>query len=116
MSSIKLSSNYQVVIPKAVRQKLGLHKGQVLYVQSVGDKSVALTTESPVDKYYGILKDAWTEDALDYQRSIRDDRDLPELWLRLIQTFLSTHLMLTRDLVSKRRRFWGLSSQSWLRK
>lgn len=79
MSSVKLSSNYQVVIPKKVRQKMGLKKGQLLYIESVSGDAVSLTTESPATKYYGILKDAWTEDAVDYQRRIRRDRELPEL-------------------------------------
>lgn len=79
MASVKLSSNYQVVIPKAVRKKLGLQKGQYLYIDSVGKDSVTLTSQSPVDKYYGILKGIWTEDAVKYQRRIRKDRELPEL-------------------------------------
>lgn len=73
MNNVKLSSNYQVVIPKAVRQKLGLKKGQLLYIESVGKKNVSLTTQSPVDKYYGALKGAWGEDAVKYQRRIRKE-------------------------------------------
>ncbi|HSH31945.1 MAG TPA: AbrB/MazE/SpoVT family DNA-binding domain-containing protein [Candidatus Saccharimonadales bacterium] len=79
MNNVKLSSNYQVVIPKAVRQKLGLRKGQTLYVECVTEDAVALTTKSPVDKYYGILKGVWAEDAVDYQRHARRDRELPGL-------------------------------------
>ncbi len=75
MSSTKLSTNYQVVIPKAARRKLGLQKGQILYVKSVGKKEITFTTEDPVDKYYGLLKGVWTEDAVEYQRRIRAEMD-----------------------------------------
>lgn len=71
MASVKLSSNYQVVIPKAARQRLGLRKGQILYIDSVGKKTISLTTQSPVDKYRGALKGVWKEDAVVYQRRIR---------------------------------------------
>jgi AbrB family looped-hinge helix DNA binding protein len=79
MSSTKLSSNYQIVVPKDVRKKLGLIKGQPLYVQSVGLHTVSFTTESPVDKYYGILKNTLEVDAVAYQKQLRQDRTLPEL-------------------------------------
>lgn len=77
MSSLKVSSNYQVVIPKAVRQKLDIAKGQTVYIKKVGKKDVTLTTESPIDRYYGILKDVWDEDPVEYQRRVRQDRELP---------------------------------------
>lgn len=75
MASVKVSSNYQVVIPKEARKKLGLKKGQYLYVDSVGKDSITLTSQSPVDKYYGALKGIWTEDAVKYQRRIRKELD-----------------------------------------
>lgn len=79
MASVKVSSNYQVVIPKEARKKLGLKKGQYLYVKSFDKDTVSLTTQSPVDKYYGALKGIWTEDAVKYTRRIRADRELPKL-------------------------------------
>jgi len=75
MASVKLSSNYQVVIPKAARQRLGLRKGQILYIDSVGEKTISLTTQSPVEKYRGALKGIWKEDAVTYQRRIREEYD-----------------------------------------
>jgi AbrB family looped-hinge helix DNA binding protein len=79
MSSTKLSSNYQIVVPKDVRKKLNLTKGQPLYVQSVGAHSVSFTTESPVDTHYGILKGVLDEDVMAFQKQMRQDRALPEL-------------------------------------
>lgn len=79
MDNVKLSSNYQIVVPKAVRKKLGLQKGQRLYVKSVHGKDVTFTAEDPIERYYGLLKGVWTEDPVEYQRRIRGDRELPEL-------------------------------------
>lgn len=79
MSSTKLSSNYQIVVPKEVRKKLKLVKGQPLYVKSMDKNSVSFTTESPVDVYYGALKDVLEKDAVSYQRQLRQDRVLPNL-------------------------------------
>jgi AbrB family looped-hinge helix DNA binding protein len=79
VSSTKLSSNYQIVVPKNVRKKLNLTKGQLLYVKSVGTHSVSFTTESPVDTHYGILKGILDEDVMASQKQMREDRALPEL-------------------------------------
>jgi len=76
MSSTKLSSNYQIVVPKEVRKRLKLVKGQPLYVKSVGENSVSFTTESPIDVYYGLLKGEFDEDAVSYQKQLREDRTL----------------------------------------
>lgn len=75
MSSTKTSNNYQIVVPKQARRKLGLKKGQIMYVKSVNAKEITYTTEDPVDKYYGILKGVWTEDPVEYQRRIRAEMD-----------------------------------------
>ena len=79
MSSTKLSSNYQIVVPKEVRKKLKLIKGQLLYVKSVDESSVSFTTESPVDVYYGVLKGELDKDAVSYQKQLREDRTLSSL-------------------------------------
>jgi AbrB family looped-hinge helix DNA binding protein len=79
MSSTKLSSNYQIVVPKDVRKKLKLVKGQLLYVKSIDDNSVSFTTKSPVDVYYGLLRSELDKDAVRYQKQLRKDRTLPSL-------------------------------------
>ncbi len=76
MSSTKLSSNYQIVVPKEVRKRLKLVKGQTLYVKSVDENYVSFTTESPIDVYYGLLKGEVDEDAVSYQKQLREDRTL----------------------------------------
>lgn len=40
MAMVKLSSKHQVVIPKKVRKKLGLHAGDQLVVEVEGEKVV----------------------------------------------------------------------------
>jgi len=77
MSSTKLSSNYQIVVPKEVRKKLKLVKGQSLYVKDIGENSVSFTIESPVDAYYGLLKGEMNKDAVSFQKQLREDRTLP---------------------------------------
>ena len=63
-----------MVLPSLVRRQLGLQKGQLLYIKSVSKTDISLTTEAPVDRYYGILKGAWDdEDAVSYQRRVRND-------------------------------------------
>jgi hypothetical protein len=66
-------------VPKEVRKKLKLVKGQTLYVKSVSNNSVSFTTESPVDAYYGLLKNELEKDAVSYQKQLREDRTSPSL-------------------------------------
>lgn len=71
-----MSSNYQIVVPKDVRKRLGITKGQPLYVEAISKHSVTFTTTSPVDKYFGALKGAFGDDAIAYQRQQRQDREV----------------------------------------
>ncbi len=36
MARVKVSSKYQIVIPREIRDSLGIHKGQMVSVLSVG--------------------------------------------------------------------------------
>jgi len=38
MTTVKISPKYQVVIPKEIREKLGLHPGQKLQIMEFGDR------------------------------------------------------------------------------
>lgn len=75
MNTVKLSDNYQVVIPKAARRQLSLEKGQQLYVQSVNEHSITFTVHDPVDRYQGTLKGVLPEDAIIHQRQMRRELD-----------------------------------------
>lgn len=77
MSNTIISDKYQVVIPKAVRDKANLKRGQILHVYSVDDGSVLLTPQKKwPDDYIGSLKDAWKGvDVIEYLRQERNSWD-----------------------------------------
>lgn len=73
MPETTISSKYQVVIPKEVRHKLNIKKGQRLQVYPLGD-SIVLTPkpESYTAKMLGLGKDIWKGiDPLEYIRQER---------------------------------------------
>ena len=55
MTQVVVSPKYQVVIPKEVREKLPLHKGQKMLVMAKGD-IIILTPSAPLKHYRGFLK------------------------------------------------------------
>ncbi|MEK6691221.1 MAG: AbrB/MazE/SpoVT family DNA-binding domain-containing protein [Nitrospirota bacterium] len=61
MSTITLSSKYQIVIPKDVREKIQLKIGQKIVVIAKGGM-VHLIPERSVDSLKGFLKGMGTED------------------------------------------------------
>ena len=55
MTQVIVSPKYQVVIPKEVREKLPLHKGQKMTVMAKGD-IIILMPSAPLKHYRGFLK------------------------------------------------------------
>lgn len=55
MTQVVVSPKYQVVIPKEVREKLPLHKGQKMIVMAKGEVIVLLPA-APLKHYRGFLK------------------------------------------------------------
>jgi AbrB family looped-hinge helix DNA binding protein len=55
MAAVKVSPKFQVVIPKEVRQKLGLSPGQRIQVVVYGDR-IELIPVRPVERMRGFLK------------------------------------------------------------
>lgn len=55
MDSVKLSSKYQVVIPRRIRERMGLHAGQRLQVISFDDR-IELIPLRPMKEMRGFLK------------------------------------------------------------
>lgn len=55
MTQVVISPKYQVVIPKEVRDKLPLHKGQKMIVMAKGSV-IVLMPASPLKNYRGFLK------------------------------------------------------------
>jgi len=67
MGTTTISSKYQVVIPKDVREKLHLKSGQKMTVVVKGGV-VYLIPEKPMDSFKGFLKGMNTKD-------IREDKE-----------------------------------------
>ena len=70
---VKVSTKYQMVIPKEIRRELDIKPGQTLRVKRV-NKKLVIDTESVVDKYAGTMKGAWgDEDPAVVIRRMRDE-------------------------------------------
>ena len=57
-----VSPKYQIVIPKEIRTKIGLRKGQKMHI-SVNGKSIILLPDEPIQSLRGIPKDAKLQDS-----------------------------------------------------
>ena len=68
MAMVKLSSKHQVVIPKKVRKKLGLHAGDQLVVEVEGEKVLLHPRPKNYTNYMlGLGRKVWHEiDATEY--------------------------------------------------
>ena len=76
----KVSSKYQIVIPKAVRKQLRIKRGQKVSFGQPSNHQVTLSTplsaEEVLEKYAGILKDTpWQKKGIDAAVWIRRMRD-----------------------------------------
>jgi AbrB family looped-hinge helix DNA binding protein len=56
MSAVTVSPNFQVTIPKAIRETLGLLPGQELQVFAYGDR-IEFIPVKPVEQMRGFLQD-----------------------------------------------------------
>lgn len=72
---VTLSSKYQVVIPKAARQKLGLKRpeGQRFKVERVSDTEIVFRKDKSLDDYLGKYGNAFPANASSKLRQIRDN-------------------------------------------
>ncbi|MBL8377992.1 MAG: AbrB/MazE/SpoVT family DNA-binding domain-containing protein [Burkholderiales bacterium] len=71
MSTATLSSKFQISIPKALRNEMGLKAGQKFAFLRIGD-SLRLVPQRPISALTGIARGANTKDYRD--RSDRDAR------------------------------------------
>lgn len=58
---IIVSPKYQIVIPKEIRSKVGLRKGQKMHI-SIKGKSIILMPDKPIQSLRGILKKGGADD------------------------------------------------------
>lgn len=77
MAVVKPSSKYPIVIPRKIREQLGIEPGKPLYINMVtGGKEARISTVSVIDRYAGTLKGAWgDEDPAVWLRRERDAWD-----------------------------------------
>ena len=72
MSYVKISSKYQITIPRGVREALGLKAGDKLHVAREGDRLVLRALrriEDPTKALYGSVKSE--KDAVEAVRAFR---------------------------------------------
>ena len=60
MEIVKISSKYQVTIPKRIRDTLGLRPGQRLQIMEIGNR-IELTPERNIKEMEGFLEGIDTE-------------------------------------------------------
>ena len=77
---VTVSENYQVVIPKAARKRLGIVPGQKISVSKIGDYSIiferAQTMQELLQKSSGTMTDApWQKTGQDAAVWLRQRRD-----------------------------------------
>lgn len=61
MTTARISSKYQVVIPKAIRQEIPIQSGQVVQVIAKGGV-ISLVPDRPISELRGLLKGATTSE------------------------------------------------------
>lgn len=72
MNKSKISSKYQVVIPKKLRKELGLKPGQIINFTRINNNLI-IDTESAIKKYAGTMPNEWSQqDPAKVIRKIRD--------------------------------------------
>ena len=69
MTQVVVSPKYQVVIPKEIRARMPVHKGQKMTVMVKGDV-IVLMPAAPLKHFRGFLKDMDTS-------NLREKKDRP---------------------------------------
>ena len=70
MSTVKVSSKYQIVIPREIREALKLKPGQDLKLLNVNG-TITLVPVRPIGQYRGLLKGC----KIDYPSDVREKKD-----------------------------------------
>ena len=73
MTTVTLSSKNQIVVPKAVRQQLGLKSGDKLVISKTSDNKITLAKEPTIHDFLGIAKPLNDIDPVDRIRALREE-------------------------------------------
>lgn len=78
MATTTVSSKYQIVIPRKVREQLSIQPGQTIYVDALETGEVVLSTKSALDRtrrrYIG--SKLWGDNPDTYISEMRADRNI----------------------------------------
>ena len=77
---VKVSSKYQIVIPKAVRRQLDIKPGQKVHISNITDNQITLskplTADAYAELYAGTLTNTtWKKAGIDAATWLRQERD-----------------------------------------
>ncbi len=73
--TLKVSSQSQITLPKALRESLRLQPGSRITINVAEDGKLQLSEKLPIEKHFGVLSNAWTsngQDAAEYTRKLRN--------------------------------------------
>jgi len=53
MAKVKVTRNYQITIPEAIRRKLGIHEGDYVSIDTLGEMSALMKRVIPIEDLAG---------------------------------------------------------------
>lgn len=71
---VKLSKKGQVVIPREIREKLGIRIGEKLVIFIRGDETVILTPQKYAEYTCGLMKGTWGSTRKEVEEYINEER------------------------------------------
>jgi AbrB family looped-hinge helix DNA binding protein len=71
---VKLSKKGQVVIPREIREKLGIRIGEKLVIFIRGDETVILTPKKYAEYTCGLMKGTWGSTIKEVEEYINEER------------------------------------------
>lgn len=73
MSDSTVSSKYQIVIPKDLRNQLGIKPGQRVHLSAGKNGTIIVDVSSRVEKLAGKYTGLWGEDSSQYVKELREE-------------------------------------------